>query len=67
MVRQSLIGVVLSRVAWGTMPSTRSRISRSKPFITDSTTIITSTPRARPMMEVREMKETNRLRRRARV
>ena len=49
------------------MPSTRVRISWSKPFITDSTTIITSTPSASPIMDVREMKETKRLRRLARV
>ena len=54
-------------VACGTMPRMRELISRWKPFITDSTTIIASTPRARPIIEVIEMKETKRLRRLARV
>jgi len=35
--------------------------------MTDSTTIITTTPRARPIMEVSEMKETKWLRRLART
>lgn len=55
---QSLMASPDSTVAWGTMPSTRVRISWSKPFITDNTTIITTTPRASPMMDVREMNDT---------
>ena len=54
-------------VACGTMPRMRELISRWKPFITDSTTIIASTPRASPIIEVIEMNETKRLRRLARV
>jgi len=44
----------------------RSRTSRSKPFITDSTTISTATPIASPAIEIVEMKETKRLPRLAR-
>ncbi|MNC43396.1 hypothetical protein D3C75_922530 [compost metagenome] len=55
---QSAMGWPLSSVACGIMPNTRVRISWSKPFITESTTIITTTPRARPIIEVREMNET---------
>lgn len=65
--RQSSMGWYDSTVACGTMPRMRVRISRSKPFITESTTIITSTPSARPIIEVSEMKETKWLRRLARV
>ncbi|MNN65222.1 hypothetical protein D3C81_1807060 [compost metagenome] len=43
--------------ACGTMPRMRERISFWKPFITDSTTIIASTPRDRPIIEVSEMNE----------
>ncbi|MCY1451605.1 hypothetical protein D9M71_684790 [compost metagenome] len=64
---QSSIGLTPTMVACGTMPRMRELISRWKPFITDSTTIIASTPRARPIIEVIEMKETKRLRRLARV
>jgi hypothetical protein len=44
----------------------RSRTSRSKPFITDNTTISTATPIATPAIEMVEMKETKRLPRLAR-
>ena len=44
----------------------RSRTSRSKPFITDSTTMSTATPIATPAIEIVEMKETKRLPRLAR-
>jgi hypothetical protein len=39
----------------------RVRISRSKPFITDSTTIISATPSTRPATASRETKDTRRL------
>jgi hypothetical protein len=35
----------------------RSRIALSKPFITDKTVISTITPRAIPIIEVKEIKE----------
>lgn len=44
-------------VACGTMPRIRVRISFWKPFITESTMIIASTPSARPIIEVSEMNE----------
>src|SRR5690606_20365125 len=44
-------------LAWGTMPRMRVRSSRSKPFMTDSTRIITSTPSVSPSMDISEMKE----------
>ena len=61
------MGLTPTMVAWGTMPRMRLLISRWKPFITDNTTIIASTPRARPIIEVMEINETKRLRRLARV
>jgi hypothetical protein len=36
----------------------RERSSRSKPFITDSTTIRTATPSARPSTEIAATKDT---------
>ena len=54
---QSSSGRSALRVACGTMPRMRELISFWKPFITDSTTIIASTPSARPIIEVSEMKE----------
>ena len=44
----------------------RPRTSRSKPFITESTTMSTATPIAMPAIEIVEMKETKRLPRLAR-
>lgn len=49
------------------MPRIRELISRWKPFMTDSTTIIASTPSASPIIEVIEMNEMKLLRRLARV
>lgn len=54
-------------VACGTMPRMRLLISRWKPFITDNTTIMAKTPKARPIIEVMEINDTKRLRRLARV
>src|SRR5690554_3546653 len=54
---QSSKGVKELTVACGTMPKMRVRNSRSKPFITDKTKIITNTPKAKPTMEVKEIKE----------
>ncbi|MCY1282617.1 hypothetical protein D9M70_314590 [compost metagenome] len=65
--RQSSSACVPPRVACGTMPRIRELISFWKPFITESTTIIASTPRARPIIEVSEMNEMKWLRRLARV
>ncbi len=48
-------------VAWDVRLRMRVRSSRSKPFITDSTTISTATPIATPAMEMAEMKEMKRL------
>jgi len=64
---QSSMGFTPTMAAWGTMPRIRDCISFWKPFITDNTTIIANTPRARPIIEVIEMNETKRLRRLARV
>ena len=64
---QSSNGCAASRLAWGTMPRIRVLISFWKPFITESTTIIASTPRARPIIEVRAINEMKWLRRLARV
>ncbi|MNN61943.1 hypothetical protein D3C81_1772060 [compost metagenome] len=55
--RQSSRGCSALRVAWETMPRMRELISFWKPFMTESTTIMASTPRARPSIEVSEMKE----------
>ncbi len=44
----------------------RTRTSRSKPFITESTTMRTATPIAMPAIEIVEMKEMKRLPRLAR-
>ncbi len=54
---QSSIGSAAVSVACGTVPRMRPLISFWKPFITDSTTIMASTPRVRPNIEVSEMKE----------
>ncbi|MNY80321.1 hypothetical protein D3C86_2213100 [compost metagenome] len=54
---QSSSGCSALRVAWETMPRMRELISFWKPFMTESTTIMASTPRARPSIEVSEMKE----------
>lgn len=56
-VCQSSSGCVALMVACGTMPRIRVRISFWKPFITESTMIIASTPSARPIIEVSEMNE----------
>ena len=50
-------GCAALMVACGTMPRIRVRISFWKPFITESTMIIASTPSARPIIEVSEMNE----------
>ncbi len=65
--RQSSSGCTPRIAACGTRPRMRELISRWKPFITDSTTIIASTPRDRPIIEVIEMNEMKWLRRLARV
>ncbi|MNJ67777.1 hypothetical protein D3C77_639750 [compost metagenome] len=54
---QSSSGCSADSAACGTMPRMRPLISFWKPFITDSTTIIASTPRAKPIIDVSEMKE----------
>ncbi len=54
---QSSSGCSPMTVAWGTIPRIRALISRWKPFITDRTMIIASTPSARPINEVSEMNE----------
>jgi len=64
---QSSSGCSVASTACGTMPRIRPLISRWKPFITDSTMIIASTPSDRPIIEVSEMKEMKWLRRLARV
>lgn len=56
-VRQSSSGLTPRIAAWGTRPRMRELISRWKPFITDSTTIMASTPSDRPIIEVMEMNE----------
>ncbi len=53
-------------VACAVACSNRSRISRWKPFITESVVMSTATPSAMPMMEASEMKEMKPLRRLAR-
>ncbi len=64
---QSSSGVAPAIIACGTMPRIRELISRWKPFMTESTTIIANTPSARPIIEVIEMNEIKFLRRLARV
>ena len=54
-------------VACEAMPRMRARNSRSKPFITDSTTISAITPMAMPSIDTIEMNEMKWLRRFARV
>ena len=48
-------------VACDVMLRMRVRSSRSKPFMTDSTTISVATPIATPTIEIAEMKDRNRL------
>ena len=66
-LRQSSSGCTPRMAACGTRPSTRELISRWKPFITDNTVIIASTPSDSPIIEVMEMNEMKWLRRLARV
>ena len=46
-------------VACGTIARMRTRISRSKPFITASTSISSATPIARPAADTRDRKDTS--------
>ena len=52
----------LNSLICGTAPRIRVSISRSKPFMTDTTIINNATPSTSPNMASREIKETSRLR-----